>query len=163
MKTTLTKIALLGIAGAIAFALSSFKNEVSTTKVNKKSVVEDEYAEWNKVRAFVDLNITTAIKQKTNVKIKSNSFSRCPSGYQPDFLADYEDVKTDREVLGSLELYRGCAPEHICDFKVCVNKKIALVKSKDSNEYITVKEWLAKKDIAPSNNSTVKNTKTVKG
>ena len=161
MKTTMTKIALLGIAGAIAFALCSFTNEMSTTTVNTKTVVEDEWAEWNKVRAFVDLNITTAIKQKTNSKIKANHFSRCPSGYQPEFVADSKDVKTDREVFGTLELYKGCAPEHVCDFKVCVAKKIALVKSKDADEYVTVKEWLAKKES--KNNSVVKNTTQVKG
>ncbi len=155
MKTMLTKIALLGIAGAIAFALCSFTNNVSTTTFNTKTVGEDEWAEWNKVRAFVDLNITTAIKQRSNTKIKTNSFSRCPSGYQPEFIADYKDVKTDKEVFGSLELYRGCAPEHICDFKVCVNKKIALVKSKGDQEYVSVKEWLEEKYSAPAKNSTL--------
>ena len=160
MKTTLTKIALLGIAGAIAFALCSFKTNISTTDVNvTKKFVEDEYAEYHKVYAFVEQNITTAIKQKT--QIKTSHFSRCPSGYQPDFLADYKDVKTDKEVLGSIELYRGCSPKHVCDFKVCVAKKIALVKSKDSEEYITVKEWLEKNETPVK--STAKNTKSVKG
>ncbi len=162
MKTTMTKIALLGIAGAIAFALCSFKNEISTTTLNTKPVVEDEWAQLNKVRAFVELNITTPIKQKNNSKIKANNFSRCPSGYQSEFLVnDYKDVKTDREVLGTIELYKGCEPENICDFKVCVAKKIALVKSHDADEYMTVNEWLATKEN--KNTSVAKNTKQVKG
>jgi hypothetical protein len=162
MKTTMTKIALLGIAGAIAFALCSFKNNVSTTTVNVKTAVDDEWAEWNKVQAFVDANITEPIAEKNkNTSNKMSSFSRCPSGYQSDILADVKDVKTDKVVLGSIVYYRGCSPKTICDYKVCVEKNIALVKHEGTKEYIPVKEWLAQKEAAP--NSTAKNIKSVKG
>lgn len=163
MKTTLTKIVLLGIAGAIAFALCSFKANVSTTDVNvSTNAAEDEWAEYYKVQDFVQANITKPISEKnTSPKSKMSAFSRCPSGYQPEFMADYKEVKTDKEVTGKLELYRGCSPKHICDFKVNVAKKIALVRSNDSEEYVTVNEWLKK--TQPQVNSTVKNTKTVKG
>jgi len=42
---------------------------------------------------------------------------------------------------------------------VCVDKKIALVKNKGEEEYVTVKEWLEKKESTP----VAKNTTQVKG
>jgi hypothetical protein len=163
MKTTLAKIALLGIAGAIAFALSSFKANVATTHVNvTKKVVEDEWAEWNKVQAFVDENITDPIADKDkNSSGKMSAFSRCPSGYQSDILAEAKDVKTDKMIFGSIVYYRGCSPKTICDYKVCVDKNIALVKNHGAKEYMSVNEWLASKET--KTNSTAQNTKKLKG
>ena len=149
MKTTMTKIALLGIAGAIAFALCSFTANVSTTNVNTKTVLEDEWAEWNKVRAFVNENIKKEIAaaDKDNTKrAKMEYYSRCPSGYNSTIAGKRETVKTDSDVFGTIILYKGCASKHICDYKVCVAKNIALVKNKDAEEYVTVKEWLAQKE-----------------
>ena len=149
MKTTMTKIALLGIAGAIAFALCSFTNTVSTTTVNTKKVLEDEWAEWNKVRAFVNENIKKEIAaaDKDNAKrAKMEYYSRCPSGYNSTIAGKRETVKTDSDVFGTIILYKGCASKHVCDYKVCVAKNIALVKNKDAEEYVTVKEWLAQKE-----------------
>lgn len=164
MKTTLTKIALLGIAGAIAFALCSFTTRsISTTKVNTKTVVEDDWAEWNEVRAFVKENIQNQISavDKENAKrAKMESFSRCPSGYNSTIAGKRETVKKDSDVFGTIILYKGCLSKHICDYKVCVDKKIALVKNKGEEEYIPVKEWLEKKET--TTNTTVQNSKSVK-
>ena len=164
MKTTMTKIALLGIAGAIAFALCSFKNNVSTTTVNTKTVLGDDWTEWNEVRTFVKENIQNQISavDKENAKrAKMEYYSRCPSGYSSTIAGKRETVKKDTDVFGTIVLYKGCASKYICDYKVCVAKNIALVKNKGDEEYVTVKEWLEKKD-AP-NTSTAKNTSSIKG
>ncbi len=153
MKTTLTKIALLGIAGVIAFALCSFKNKINTTTVNTKAVLEDEWAEWSKVQAFVDEKICNAIIENEKSKgrnINIQSFSRCPSGYEPNIITKHEAVKTDKFVFGKINFYKGCSPKYICDFKVCVDKGTALVKTKEMEEYIPVNEWLSKKDSKSS-------------
>ena len=154
----MTKIALLGIAGAIAFALCSFTANVSTVNVNPISVNGDEYAEWNKVRAFVKENIQNKISAEDKEyakRAKMESFSRCPSGYNSTIAGKRETVKTDGDVFGTIVLYKGCSPKHICDYKVCVDKGIALVKSKDAEEYVTVKEWLEKKETTASKNSSL--------
>lgn len=161
MKTTLTKIALLGIAGAIAFALCSFKTKSSIEKVNPVSVNGDDYTEWNEVRAFVKENIQNPIAavDKENAKrAKMEYYSRCPSGYNSTIAGKREVVKKDTDVFGTIVLYKGCSSKHICDYKVCVDKKIALVKNKGEEEYITVKEWLEKKE-----NTSAKNSSLVKG
>jgi hypothetical protein len=161
MKTTLTKIALLGLAGAIAFALCSFKANVSTVNVNPTSVNGDEYAEWNAVRNFVKENIQNQIAaaDKENAKrAKMEYYSRCPSGYNSTIAGKREVVKKDADVFGTIVLYKGCSSKHICDYKVCVDKNIALVKNKGDEEYVTVKEWLEKKE-----NTNLKSSSLVKG
>jgi hypothetical protein len=163
MKTTMTKIALLGIAGAIAFALCSFKNEVRTTTVNTKTIAGDEWAEWYEVRDFVKENIQNpiaAVDKENARRPKMEYYSRCPSGYNSTIAGKRETVKKDTDVFGTIVLYKGCSSKHICDYKVCVDKKIALVKNKGEEEYITVKEWLAKKETVTT---TTKNTTAVKG
>lgn len=162
-KTTITKIALLGIAGAIAFALCSFTTS-ATTIAHPVSVNGDDYTEWNEVRTFVKENIQNQIAaaDKENVKrAKMEYYSRCPSGYNSTIAGKRETVKKDADVFGTIILYKGCSSKHICDYKVCVDKKIALVKNKGEEEYVTVKEWLENKE-APVN-STVQHTKSVKG
>lgn len=149
MKTTIIKITLLGIAGVIAFVFCSFTNEISTTKVNPKTILENELSDWQKVRTFVNENIQKEIAaaDKENVKrVKMEYYSRCPSGYNSTIAGKRETVKTDSDVFGTIVLYKGCSSKHICDYKVCVAKNIALVKNKDAEEYITVKEWLASKE-----------------
>lgn len=149
MKTTMTKIALLGIAGAIAFALCSFTVNVSTVNVNPTTVNGDEYAEWDKVRAFVKENIQNKISasDKENTKrAKMEYYSRCPSGYNSTIAGKRETVKTDGDVFGTIVLYKGCSSKHVCDYKVCVDKGTALVKNKGDEEFVTVAEWLDKKD-----------------
>lgn len=150
MKTTLTKIALLGLAGAIAFALCSFKTNISTTNVNvPKKVTEDDWAEWNEVRAFVKEHVQNPIASvdKENTKrVKMEYYSRCPSGYNTTIAGKREVVKKDLEVFGTIVLYKGCSPKHICDYKVCVDKNIAVVKNKGDKDYMSVQEWLDKKD-----------------
>lgn len=116
MKTTITKIALLGIAGAIAFALCSFTANVSTVNVNPASVNGDEYAEWNKVRAFVKENIQNQISASDKEyakRAKMESFSRCPSGYNSTIAGKRETVKTDSDVFGTIVLYKGCSAKHV--------------------------------------------------
>jgi hypothetical protein len=156
MKTTLTKIALLGIAGAIAFALCSFK---SLPKQNNVTAgLDDEWTEWNKVHDFIDKNIVSEISgtDKENKKAKAEYFSRCPSGYSSQIAGEREVVKTDRDVFGKIVFYKGCGQKYICDFKVCVDKAEAYVKNKGTNDYITVQEWLASKNKTQTKSSLVK-------
>src|SRR5687767_9340116 len=101
MKTTLTKIALLGIAGAIAFALCSFKTSMPPVKPNPALVLEDEWAEWSKVRAFIKERISNPIAEKQSgdtKKAKMEYYSRCPSGYNSNIAGKREVVKTNCDV-----------------------------------------------------------------
>ncbi|HWY11067.1 MAG TPA: hypothetical protein VN026_07070 [Bacteroidia bacterium] len=149
MKTTIAKIGLLGIAGAIAFALCSFKTTMPPIKTAVSTTDEDEWAEWTKVHDFVDEKICNVIIENEKSKghdIQIHNFSRCPSGYESNIASKQEDVKVDKFVFGKINFYKGCSPKYICDFKVCVAKGTALVKTKDMNEYVPVAEWLGKKD-----------------
>ena len=148
MKTTITKIGLLGIAGAIAFALCSFKTTMPPTKTAVPTE-EDEWAEWTKVHDFVDEKICNVIIENEKSKghnVHVQSFSRCPSGYESNIATKQENVKVDKFVFGKINFYKGCSPKYICDFKVCVAKGTALVKTKEMTEYIPVADWLGKKE-----------------
>lgn len=159
-KTILTKIALLGIAGAIAFALCSFKTTFPATEANVVTkAVDDDWTEWNEVRTFVRENIQNPISaaDKEHVKrAKMEYYSRCPSGYNSTIAGKRETVKKNADVFGTIVLYKGCSSKYICDYKVCVDKNIALVKNKDEEEYVSVQEWLEKKETAPKNTTLVK-------
>jgi hypothetical protein len=142
MKNTIVKIGLLALAVVIAIAMCSFTTENSSTKVS--NAVLNDWEEWEKVNDFVNSTITVPVQKKDNHKpSKAAMFSRCPSGYEPNYSSD--SVKVDRFVYGKLNNYVGCSPKYICHFKVNVNKKIALVRGKDETEYIAVKDWLEKK------------------
>lgn len=156
-KTTLTKMALLGLAGAIAFALCSFKT-IPHEKMNPASI-DDEWAEYNKVQSFIRQAILNPIitqDKEHKGTFKAEYFSRCPSGYNSNIAGEPEDVKTSTETFGKIVFYKGCSPKHICDFKVCVEKNEALVKDKDKNDYISVKEWIAGKNKPEAKNSLTK-------
>ena len=148
MKITIAKIGLLALAAGIALALSSFKKaEITTIKLKAENVVsasESDWDEWQKVSDFVDKAISKEVRKHDGKKAsKTAIFSRCPSGYEPNFTSD--SVKVDRYVYGKLNNYIGCRANYVCNFKVNVTKKIALVKGKDETEYIAVKDWIQKK------------------
>lgn len=142
MKTTIVKIGLLAIAVVIAIAMSSFTSGNSNKPL--ATVALSDWEEWEQVNEFVTKSITKEVQKRDNYKpSKSSMFSRCPSGYEPNYSSD--SVKVDRYVYGKLNNYVGCSPKYICHFKVNVNKKIALVKGKDEKDYVAVKDWLQKK------------------
>lgn len=114
---------------------------------NKERVGDDKWEEYAVVYKYVSNNICKPIRiASAKSKKSTNQFSRCPSGYTPEISTKDDDVKKENFVYGTIELYNGCSPIYICDFKVCVNKGIALVKSKASETYITVDNWLAQKE-----------------
>jgi hypothetical protein len=151
MKTNITKISLILLVFAVAITLSSFTGS-KKMHVAAKTVTIKYESEYAAVRAFVEENITTPIRdQGTGNGVKIKSFSRCPSGYRSNIAGSSDSVKTSKFAYGKINLYKGCSPTHVCDFRVCVDKGIAEVKNKGEKEYITVREWLE------DNNSGVKN------
>lgn len=147
MKTAIAKIGLLALATGIAIALSSFR-KAETTKAPaiaaSASSDNDSWEEWQKVSSFVYANISKEMqKHDTHKPSKTSMFSRCPSGYQPNYTSD--SVKVDRFVYGKLNNYTGCHATYVCSFKVNVNQKVALIKGKDEEEYMAVKDWVKKK------------------
>jgi hypothetical protein len=155
MKTPITKISLFGIALIVGIALSSFtfKKVNAYKKSNSMVTIKSNWDEYNKVNEFVRKNICSVIRQNesgNNGGSKLDYISRCPSGYQPQIADNVDSVKVDRIVYGKINNYKGCSRNYVCDFKVCVSKGIALVKTKEMKEYVNVKEWLAKKDKTSS-------------
>lgn len=141
MKTKMKKISLGLVVLMAGVVFSSFIG-----KKSKKNVVPEinESEKYESVSAFVFKRVCDPIRA-ANPKNRGNvkSFSRCPSGYFPSMAEDVDDKKTDAFVYGTVELYKGCSPQYVCDFKVCVNKNYAMVKSKGSKEYTTVSEWIS--------------------
>src|ERR1043166_6622508 len=138
MKKTSFKIAALLVA-AVILSLSSFTFK-KYGKAKHSITFKEEYGE---VLAFVSEKIVTPIsKSRGTGNMKMSAFSRCPSGYQSRLAGDYDSAKVDRFVFGKVRLYKGCSGNNVCDFKVCVNKNIALVRTDDTEEFVTVKDWL---------------------
>lgn len=151
MKTT-GKISLMALTALVVIGMSSFvvKNaeKNNAPEISGKNAEADE---WSKVYTFVNDKICTAIEQsdeQNGKHVKLNYFSRCPSGYESVLATQGDAVKTGSFVYGKIEFYRGCSPKYICNFKVCVDKDIALVKTKDMKEYIAVKDWLQRKNTS---------------
>jgi hypothetical protein len=139
MKTSLKITALLLVATIIS--LSSFTYKRAMTKRGPTG-----WEEYNQVIDYVRKNVCTPIsKMEGNASVKMSSFSRCPSGYQPQVAGNHDSAKVDRFVFGKVRLYKGCNGNNVCDFKVFVNKNITLIRSNDKAEYVTVNEWLAAK------------------
>ncbi len=155
MKSKLKKIGLLCAAIMVGIALNSFTilKKKTTTEKNQKVVSKfNDWEEYNKVNEYVRKKICAVIKQsKTGSNDnKMDYMSRCPSGYQPAISDKTDSVKVDKMVYGKINYYKGCGRNYICDFKVCVSKGIAEVKTKDMKEYVSVKEWLANKEKTPT-------------
>jgi hypothetical protein len=161
MKTKITKIGLLGLAILVGIALNSFTIVKSNAKTKAAPLVETTQAvalisnweEYNKVNEYVRKNICNVIRESdkvANVKEKGSYMSRCPSGYQSNITDHSDSVTVDKIVYGKINYYKGCGRNYICDFKACVSKGIALVKTKDMKEYVPVKEWLSSKETKPA-------------
>ena len=137
MKTRIKKLSLGALILITGVVFSSFIGN------NKESNGENN---WGAVYNYVSENICKPIRIASPKSKKStDQFSRCPSGYTPEFVTEDDDVKKENFVYGTVAFYRGCNPTYVCDFKVCVDKGIALVKSKGSEKYTTVDNWLAQK------------------
>lgn len=142
MKTTspIVKTALLIAVLATGIVLCSFTGSKNISKIKTTGLTNDE--EYYKVRSFIQENICNVIRKKQGSGTSSKSFSRCPSGYQSNIAGDIDSVKTEKFTYGTINLFKGCSPTYVCDFKVCVAKGIAEVRSKDMKEYVTVAAWL---------------------
>lgn len=138
MKTMLKKTAILSLLAGATLVFSSFY------KV-KVPVFNHKWDNYQKVYQFLNKQVCNRFEDglvlKT-VKGKASLFSRCPSGYQPDFAIPTDSVRTDRYVNGKIEYYRGCTPYPVCDFKVCVDKQFVVVKSPGSTVWCSVSDWI---------------------
>lgn len=136
------RISLGLIAMITGVLLSSFIG-----KENKQiSSDENNWKEYRAVNSFVYKTVCEPIRVASpKSKMSVNKFSRCASGFTPEITTKEEDVKKENFVYGTIQEYKGCSPTYVCDFKVCVDKGVALVKSKNSDNYVTVNEWLVAK------------------
>jgi hypothetical protein len=142
MKTSSVKTLAFLTISAGWFVTSSF----SGIKNNTENLsVFGNWEEYSKVQSFAYENICKPFSD--NLKGSRNSdpakmFSRCPSGYMPQITTVEDSVKTDRFVNGRIFFHKGCEPKEICYFKICVAKKFAMVRSKESTEYMSVNDWI---------------------
>ncbi|MCE3227045.1 MAG: hypothetical protein K0S32_1596 [Bacteroidetes bacterium] len=158
MKTNIVKVTLVLLVFTVAISLSSFTGSKKMHVTTKPVTVIKYESEYAAVRAFVEDNITTPIREQGTANgVKIKSFSRCPSGYRSNIAGSSDSVKTSKFAYGKINLYKGCSPVHVCDFRVCVDKAIAEVKNKGDKEYMTVREWLEE-----NNSGKQEDVKTVK-
>jgi hypothetical protein len=164
MKTTITKFFPALFIAAVAITLSSFTGSKKTEPAStlKTEIIVNDYAA---VREFVTENITVKIREhRSPGELKVKSFSRCPSGYQSRIISSADSTKVNMFVYGKINLYKGCSPQHVCDFRVHVEKGIAEVKNKDDKDYISVREWLELNPASKEETPAVKESaKEVKG
>jgi hypothetical protein len=141
MKTIIKSIAWPACL-ALIISLCSFTFQKKTISSQSNYGTSD----YSQVREFVYKNICSPLRQADQEKgINMKNFSRCPGGYQSQIITNADSVKVDNDVCGVIKVYRGCAGTYVCDFKVNVSKNTTLVKSKDMQEYVTVAEWLERR------------------
>jgi len=145
MKPTALKIssALILLAGIITLsAHRPGKNSETVIRVTEK------WEEYYKVQQYVYDNVCKELS--TNLKANRDNpekyFSRCPSGYNVQFATKRDSVKTNRYVRGHISFYKGCSPNYVCDYLVCVDKGFIVVKSKGSSEYSSLASWIDMKN-----------------
>lgn len=140
---------LTGALCLILFSAHRIEPSAGTTNspaTASSSVTREDMDEYIKVLEYVEANICTPMRNKLKAGYGSNPkdyFSRCPSGYEPEFVLATDSVTTDRFVTGKILFYKGCVPKDVCRFKVCVDKGFAVVRSKNSKEYMSVSKWIA--------------------
>ena len=146
MRSSILKTGLVLAISTIAlcsFTNRNIKNPPET--INKTSLSDED--DYTKVYNFIDSKICTAIEKAAPKKnVKAMSFSRCPSGINSEITND-DKVSSDDIVYGTINDWIGCSRKYVCDFKVCVNKQIAMVKDKNDTEYVLVQDWLKRKNI----------------
>ena len=142
MKKRKTKIGWVITTIAFITFLMSFTVKKKQSVLSGKSGSEEYY----EVRNFVQKKICMVLsKNDADAGIKLKYFGRCPSGYQSAIADARDSVKLDKYVYGKIKLYEGCRGNYVCDFKVCVNKNSAELKSAEMTEYVSVDEWLKSK------------------
>ena len=145
MKPSILKTGFVLAIASMAFCSFTIKEKPKATPKMSTTISEDEDA-YSKVYAYINSSITSELRKALPKKnVKAMTFSRCPSGLNTD-ITNEDKISTDEMMYGTINDYVGCKREYVCDFKVCVNKKIALVKSKNDTEYVTVQAWLKQKN-----------------
>lgn len=139
MKSMFKKTAIVPLLAAATVLFSSFYS-VKVAGSNRK------WEEYQKVYSFLNEQVCNRFEDQLllkGMKGKAGMFSRCPSGYEPNFAMPADSVRTDRYVNGKIAYYRGCSPNPICDFKVCVDKQFIVVRSPGSTVWSSVGDWIA--------------------
>jgi hypothetical protein len=112
-------------------------------------------SESDKVVVYTNQIVCTPIRRSFEKEFNQKIFSRCWSGYAPQFTSA-QPLKTDDFVYGAIIYTAGCSsPEYICYFKICVDKGYAAVRSKGSDEYVSIDEWLKIKQWGNSEHKNV--------
>ena len=133
---------------AAMFSGLLFSSFTSTKTETSALTLKTDWEEYDKVNTFawdhVCKPISEGLKRGAS-KNKADYFSRCPSGYTPEMTSKTDSVKTDKFVNGKVVFYKGCNPTYICDYKICVAKNFAMVRSKGTKDYMSVADWLKSK------------------
>jgi hypothetical protein len=139
MKMIIGKTSWLLFAFLMSLVFSSFTIESPKLSNDPQMLWKNEF---NKVDGYVVMMIRDPIRKTLRKAEIQKSFSQCTRGYVTEFVPG-KPIKTNCFVLGTIYYYGGsCPAEHICDFKVFVDKNYAVVWSTESDEYVTVNEWL---------------------
>lgn len=139
MRSKQVKTTLLSLTCLLLF--SAYRPHKSSPS---RSGSEDYHDVYAYVREHICQPIGAGLKGVKSDPV--NHFSRCPSGYEPQFVTKAVTIKTDQIVSGKILLHRGCNSKYICHFKVCVSTGFAVVRSADSQEYMSVQKWLTMKN-----------------
>lgn len=138
MKTKMKKISLGMIACVATLLFCSFIHS-SPVSVDEKKDEKAKVAEFTYKTICEPLRV--GLKDK-NGSFSEEDFSRCGSGYHPAFATAKKELRTENDVFGTISVYKGCKPHYVCNFKICVDKGLALIKSAKDTEYVTVASWL---------------------
>jgi len=102
-----------------------------------------------KAEAAVESQLISPLRKRTVVK-KSEMFSRCPSGYNYAFRnTDYLNNKQvliaedDGNFYGDVELYSGCRPHQVCEYRVNAKTFVVEARVLSTEEFVSAKQWLA--------------------
>lgn len=132
------------------FLQGGMKNMLQSTEneANKVEMLKPTADVYEKASAAVESQLITPLRKRTQVR-KSEMFSRCPSGYNyafrnTDYVNDKQTLiaEDDGYFYGDVELYSGCRPHQVCEYRVNGKSFVVEARVLSSEEFASAKQWL---------------------
>lgn len=130
MAWVLLALPFLAIISVIAFAPTVHAH-------TGKSTIDKEA-----VHRFVRTNIISKMDGlRGDMKVKM--YSRCPSGFTQRMAEN--QLNTDGFIYGSILEWKGCETDNYCEYKINIEKNIALLRDKKLTKFQPVASYVAAK------------------
>lgn len=126
------------IVSALVFMFSAGDFARKGIPLEKPETVE-YVALSEKGKALLDQELMNPIKSRLGGKVKTESFSRCPSGLR--HFVEKAPESDDPYFYGIVVNRQGCREKEICAFRIDAKEEKVEARSGDAAEFVSAAEW----------------------